>query len=179
VSTYGEALKKQSRAPQKTAVLPVTAWAWDFVERPLEDVCVGLRLPSEQDVQVARAEAARIAWEMHPTPEDEDNRVDAFNDACMRWILAKALCTPNDVTRNYFEVPEDTVPAAFNTTGIQLLWDALEEAYDEASPIMPAEATDEELAGLAEAIRALPETKQPRFRRLAAALLAELADAVR
>jgi hypothetical protein len=131
-------------------VLPRSAFADVWSGKPAGDVAIGLRVLSEADVQTARAEAAKLAVELHP--EDGDDRIDAFNDALVRWAVARGTTDPNDVRRPYFEAAEDTVRDALTSHGALAVYEALERLTIETSPLEPP-ASNDDLHSLADVLR--------------------------
>lgn len=139
--------------PPRTLPLPPSVWASDWRERPSEVVVVGLRLLADAEEQTARAEATRFALELHP--EADEGFVEAYNDALIRWLVARGICDPNDVRRPYPLLPmaEDQVRGALTGAGLRFIFDALEALQIETSPLYQ-EADDDELHVLAELLSA-------------------------
>lgn len=169
---------KKIPAPRVVTLKP-SEWAHDYEGRPDGSVAFGVRVITDADVQTARAEAAKLAIELHP--EDGEGRLEAYNDALLRWAVARGLCDPNDVTspHPYLPLPEDMVRVAFPQTTIRRLFDEIERLQIETSQIFP-EATDDELGELAELLSVdapfgdLPEPRARRARRFARFILDEL-----
>lgn len=124
-----------------------SAWASDWSGRPQQAVDIGLRFVSDADIQIARADAAKQAWLRHPLDEDVDNRTDAFNDALLRWVVARGTCKPSDSTIPWFRNDVDSAIVELSVGGAKFLFDAIETLALEHNPIA-REATDEELDGL-------------------------------
>jgi hypothetical protein len=121
--------------------------------KPTEAVRVGLRIVSEANLQTGRAEAARQAWERFPDEElDEEERVDAFNDALMAWVVAKATTQPDNAAVPWLEMAQDNLPIALSSGGLRELWYRVEALTVERSPLSP-EATDDDLVKLVEALQ--------------------------
>lgn len=167
----------ESAKPARVVVLPLSAWASDWHDRPSGEIAVGLRLLSEADTQVAIASAAREAREACPEAEaDSPELVDAYNAALMRWAVARATCDPNDAAKPWLDAAEDTIGHALTSAGLRRLWDELERATLEES-VTTREASDLELVELAallvspDELSALPRADARRLRRLAAHLL--------
>jgi hypothetical protein len=112
----------------------------DFPGRPPSEEVFGLRSPSEADLQLAIEEAKR---------QPEEKQDTSFLVA----IVSRCLCEPMDVMRAHriFPKPDLLVPRALKPLTIRRIWDELEKARVESSPIFP-EATDEEAVRLAVAI---------------------------
>lgn len=142
--------KARNKTPGATLVLPLTAFADDWVGKPDAPVCVGLRLLSEEDRRKARHVAEKQATEFHPM--GGDGWIECYNDAAKRQVAALAMCDPNDVTRpsELFQLAEDQVQAAFTVRGTQLVFDAVEQHEIDSSPLEHAadEAALQRLARL-------------------------------
>lgn len=167
----------ESAKPARVAVLPLSAWASDWHDRPSGEVAVGLRLLSEADTQVCVASAAREAREAHPEASADDSElVEAYNAALIRWAVARATCDPNDAAKPWLDAAEDTIAHALTSSGLRRLWDELECATVEES-VTTREVTDLELVELAallvspDELSALPRADARRLRRLAAHML--------
>lgn len=143
----------------RTLTLPPSVFASEWKMRPTEPVVVGLRLLPDAEEQTARAEALRIALELHPDTRDAgDAFVDAYNDALLRWIVARGICDPNDVTAPTQILPmaEDQVRHALTSSGVRYIFDAIERLQLETSPIY-AEASFDEVAELLHRLGADPD----------------------
>lgn len=137
--------------------LPPSAYADGWGSKPSAPVRVGLRLISDAEIQTARGEAVRAAMTLHPHADaaqasQDPNWIDAFNDALMRWAVARATCVPEDISKPFFPVAEDTVKEALTSQGIKALFEALELLVVEQSPLSP-EATDEDLGDLVQVLQ--------------------------
>lgn len=124
--------------------MPHSAWASDWAGRPTAPVDIGLRFVSDADIQLARGEAAKFAWAHHPIGEDIDNRVDCFNDALLRWIVARGTCKPHDSTIPWFLQDVDDATTHLSVGGARFIFDAIEMLRLEMSPLS-REATNDEL----------------------------------
>lgn len=148
MSTFRE-ISKEARPPGRTLVLEPWVWADEWEGRPSEAVCVGLRLMSEGDKSKGRAEAERLAFELHPN--GGANWLDAFNDCLMRQVSALGICSPNDVKRPSEILPyaEEQVRFALNSRGAEFIFEAHRRYEIEASPLEPPVTDDEidELCG--------------------------------
>jgi hypothetical protein len=131
--------------PPRVIVVPFTAFADGWKGKPKDDVAMGLRRLSEADTQSARAEADQLSRELHDHPGEE--RDAAFNDALMRWAVARATTDPNDVHQPFFDMAEDTVREALTSHGVRRIYEELERLTIATSPLHPI-ATDEDLREL-------------------------------
>lgn len=142
-----------ARAAPAVVTLAPSAYAdtWEGL-RPSLPFAVGLRTISEDEVEKCRAEAARLAYECHPERQAGDAadeaRRETYSDALVRLAVARAACSPDDVSRSYSEIPDDWARHALTADAVRRLWDALERLTVETSPTTPA-ASDEECAELA------------------------------
>lgn len=137
--------------PPKVVLVAPGGFSDGWPNKPTVAVPVGIRLIGLDDIEFARAEASRVASTMHPEERDEKNWIDTFNDTLMRLHVARATCQPDDVSRPYWDVADENVKLALSESGVKALWEAyddLKHAEDALSP----EATDDELAWLAEAL---------------------------
>lgn len=143
-------LEKEVRPPPKTLILEPHVFADTWSGKPNSAVCVGLRLISDGEKQTARGEAERIADELHQ--KRDGNWSDAFNDALVRYLVAFAMCSPNDVAKPSEVLPhaEIQVREAFTSLGARFVFDAYLALEVELSPLYP-EATEEDIEELAEA----------------------------
>lgn len=170
------------RKPPRTVVIPLSAFVDAWPNKPKSEVAVGLRILSEQDLQTARAMAARYAEDLLMSEDggctDELSRVEAFNDALMRWAIACAVTDPNNAAVPFFVGGDDVVRVALSSQGVRYLWDHLERVHLELSPVV-AEASDEDLerlAGTLHRVGALPKVTQRRLRKLLGFCLSEMGD---
>jgi hypothetical protein len=185
MSTFGQASstgtdEERWLAPRVIEV-PPEAFASDWLDRPSEPVKIGLRLVPDHDKQVARAEAAKYAAQMHPG--DTENAIDCFNDALLRWLIARATCQPHDVREPWFQMAEDTVRYALSTEGVKTLAHEIEVFELETSPLTKP-ATDDEVADLAALLERGPpwaqmsHAEQRGTRRLLAVVLERFGEAL-
>lgn len=177
---------ERSRPPSHV-IVPPDAFASEWVDRPDEDVCIGLRFVPDAELEDARVEAFRRAStlvpEHHTSPESTEVFIASFQDALMRWIIARGTCDPNNVHKPWYAwaaAPEDiVVEQALTDHGAQLIFDAWERMRIEANIGLP-EATDADLRLLPELIARLPaltaasRTRALRLRRLLRFVLEEL-----
>ena len=144
-----EAAKK----PPATLLIPAWVYADTWYDRPkwsYDPVLVGLRTIADADVQTARSQAAIYALQLHPRArEDEAERgfwSDAFNDALMRWVVARGTCDPNDVRDGcelWREAPEDMVREALRPEGVGFIYDAWERMRIASDPTQRVAGLDE------------------------------------
>lgn len=175
-----EALRGPGAAkPPRTLVLPPSVFASEWTSRPREPVVVGLRLLADGEEQTARAEAVRCASELHPEAFTEE-WLEAYNDALLRWIVARGICDPNDLTQPSQVLPmaEDQVRSALTSLGVRFIFDAIERLQVETSPLY-SEASSEEIEELRHRLAnaelgSLTPTAAGRARRLLRYVLLEL-----
>lgn len=169
---------KKTPAPKSVPLSP-NAFASTWPDRPSVPVPIGLRLPSQEDIQHARSEGSRVAWERHPDDPDEDNRVDVFNETLMRVLIARATCRPDDVMRPFWDAPEDNIFLALNEGGVRFLWEELENLRVELDAFA-VDPSEEELDALVDAVTdgtvwgRMPYSEAMRARRLLRHCLAVL-----
>jgi hypothetical protein len=161
-----------TRRPARVVLVPPTAFADDYADRPSEPIAVGLRLLSETHVTGARAEASKQAVARFTDDEADiaDHRGfdEAYNDALLEHLVAAAICDPNSVTAAHplFPYAADQVPGAFSPEGLRFLYDELARVHHEASPLVPPITAD----GVAELVALLQSgayERQPRVAQLA------------
>lgn len=143
MTAFREILAAKSRIPEKHVILKREAFADGWASKPAEDIALGLRRISDNDVQTARAEAAKYAIGMH---SDQDGQIESFNDALMRWAIVAGTCDANDVgvPAGTFDGSEENVRNALTSKSIRYIWDEMERFHIETSPVVPS-ATDEEI----------------------------------
>ncbi len=153
--------KQGAKIPaSKTYLIQPIHFAEAWESKPVDGILLGIRVPSEKDVQGARTEAAKIARRV-PVEDDATDeeineiRVQAFNDALMHMAVSSALCDPNDVSspHPFFDMPDDMVPLALKSKTIQYIFDMIETLHTEQSPIFQ-EITDVEEIRLIELLSA-------------------------
>jgi len=147
-----------SALPKRTATAKIPASKTFLVEpqhfadtwsnRPIEGILLGIRVPSEHEVQGARTEAIKAATNAQVEDDDpnaEEVRIQTFNDTLLSLAVSSAICDPNDVTsvHPFFELADAMVPMAFKSKTIQYIWDLVEKLHVEQSPIF-AEITPAE-----------------------------------
>ncbi len=131
------------QAPKVVEVVP-SAWADTYPKKPAQPVRIGLRRIADGDMRDAREQAAKVAWRVHPQPQDEELRIAAFNDHLVLWIVSRATCKPDDVLAPFWAMPQDEIPMQLTTQGQRLLYDKFEELKLEDSPL-ESEATADDL----------------------------------
>lgn len=137
--------------PLKIITIEPGLFASSWAKRPPATIALGLRTLSEADVDSAEKQAERRAAEYVAKP-DEYLRV--YNHELMCCAVARGICDPNNTDKPapFLEYPEDTVPKALTPAGLRYIFDALEQALVESSPIY-GEATDAEVLALADGLR--------------------------
>lgn len=125
--------------------VPPEAFADTWELRPTTPMRIGVRLLADGDYDKARAAAARLAADNHPT--DPESRIEAFNEALMQWVVARGTCKADDVSQPFWQCPQDIVPIALSPDGLRLLFDAIEELKIEKTPL-GREADDAALQSL-------------------------------
>lgn len=171
--------KGGSKTPQRHVTLPPSAFSDKWSGKPSGNVAVGLRIVGQAQVETARGEAAKTAWELHDKPGDVVAREVAYEDRLMAWIVAFAACDPNDRTVSKFT--PDGIVQELQPDGIRRLYDEFEAFAIEQSPLV-APATDHQIETLIAAIAAgaidnLQRARAVRVRKLLSFILAELATA--
>jgi len=148
VTTYSGAQTGQGATkPLRTMHLPPSAFK-DAV-RPPEPRLVGLRLPSEGDLQTVRCEAVRkLATSLKGVPTSDDVWIEAYNQEVMLLTISAVLCHPDDSTRDYWENAQRTVVRnSLTQGGCELLWDELELLKLKTAPTAP-QASDDDIDAL-------------------------------
>jgi len=175
---FKEARRALGRKPARVQTYPSSIFADTWAGRPTSDVAVGLRVPSDHQVSLARANAARLAVELHPRPEDVELRVASMNDALMREVCAMVMCDANNAHEPYFRAQEDDVATKLTSEGVKRIFDDFERLVLETSPVH-REIEDDEIDLLAarltpEALAVMTTSRARRARRLMSFLLDEL-----
>lgn len=150
----------QARRPPAFVVVPVSAFKDDWVDRPREPVAVGLRMVGNKRLEVARAQARKVANAAikgvdTEDPDDMQLWADAFHHELFLQIVTYGTCDPNDVMADWplFEVaPEDMAREYLSPDGLKFLFDAWERMRISVDPTQ-REATDEEVERLPELLR--------------------------
>lgn len=144
MSTLQGIVKNLPRRPGRTLVLEPWVFADDWERKPDGAVCVGLRIMSDGAKSKARAEAEKLARELHPT--GNVHTLEAYNDALMRQCAALGISSPNDVEApsEILPVAEEQVRYAISSRGARFIFESLLKYEIESSPLTP-EADDAEL----------------------------------
>lgn len=147
MSAFKEIVDKRGRRPLRHVILNRCDFADPWPAKPADQVILGLRKIADGDIQTARAEAAKFAVDMH---EDEEGRIEAYNDCLMRWMIIAGTCDENDtgVTAPIFEGSEENVRFALTSGAIRFLWDNIDAFHVEMNPFV-REISDEDLERLA------------------------------
>lgn len=155
MSTF-KAIQKvaDERAPRIVSV-PVSAWKSAWAEHPRGPVDIGIRFTGNGDDQLARADAGKQSWALHPHEADEDLRIEAHNDALMRWVVARGACQPFNAARSWFERDEVSVRERMTSDGVRFLYEAVESLLIEEGALSRA-ASNQEIAELAKRLAAEP-----------------------
>lgn len=160
------------KEPPGMRVAPPTIWHPRWSKRPRSPIAIGLRPLSFGEPTEARSLAADHAWQMHPQDagSEDELRLEAYNDALVRFVVVRGTCDPNDVEKSlalWEGVGDSLAFLALTADGARWLYDAIEAVTIECSPVQ-REAEDAELAGLEARLReaALPAGKAARVRRL-------------
>ncbi len=153
MSAFTAAGLAEAPKAQRVVTLALSAWVPTYRDKPEGDAQVGLRIPSQAELESARAEAAAKAWRLHPNAEDADDRLDARNGVLMALVVARGTCQPDDLHAPYFAaMADDLVPCAWTPGTIEMLFERIDLLLIEESPIAPA-LDDDGVAVLAEALR--------------------------
>jgi hypothetical protein len=135
-------------------------------------VKVGIRTASADESETAMSHARAEVNRADITIEDE--RVELYNDAIRRHVLAVALVKAEDVTKPFFDaVPNDAIRVAFTPTTLSVLWDEYATLCVAESPTFE-QVDEQEALECAELLAGGVDTLSARARRLAHALLTEL-----
>lgn len=161
------------RKPRRVVIFPPTGWSDEHENKPDVEVAIGIRTMSEDETQVAQAEAAKKAIELIPDG-DLDDKIQAYNDHLMREAVAAACCDPNDINRPYFALREPQVRVQLSSAGTRRLFEEVQAHIAAEDPSMP-EATAGDLEYLAAVdFDALPPDKARYVRRHLAIVVDEI-----
>lgn len=176
----------ETKRPPGNVVVPPSAFASTWAERPDEDVCIGLRFVADVDLEDARIEAFKRADKLVPnhgkTDEASQLFVASFQDTLVRWIIGRGTCDTNNVRAPWSPweaAPEDMPRETLTDQGAQLIFDAWERMRIASDIGLPA-ASDEDIAMLPELLARLPKLNDEsraralRVRRLLRFVLEEL-----
>lgn len=169
----------KTRAARRVVPVPPSAFADTYTRKPQGPVKVGLRLISERELVTAQSAAASSAWFDVPEVSDLEARLEAYNENLITNVLAQVCVQADDISKPFFApAPEALIREALNAGGVRHLWAAYSALAVGDGELAP-EATAEEMASLgsvvAEALPALEVGSQVRLRRLARAMLDEIA----
>lgn len=176
MTTWSNAKQMYKEAP-RIVQLPPNCFADDWPNKPTETMECGLKLISEGDIEKARISA--LEWAQSTIKESVEDRIDSYNDAIMRMILARATCMPNNVMEPFFTLPEENFRDALTVDAVKLLWHEYDVLKTESCNYI-SEADEDDLAELSlllmdqDAWEKLPVAKFKRLRRLAKHVLEEL-----
>jgi hypothetical protein len=126
MATFAKNEKDAPRKPEAFIVLPPTAFADEWKDKPNTDVAVGLRRLSEQDEKVSKEQGRKIVFRDHVRKGkvvDEEEAWESYNQELIRYLMARAMCDVNDVSKPYFDFAEDTIHVALTSEGLGLVWD--------------------------------------------------------
>jgi hypothetical protein len=135
VTTYAQQSPDRP-LPAGTFTIRPCDWAEKMRPRPVADVVVGLRLPSDEDEAYAKRQAAE---------NSAKNPLELG-----RWLkiccVARAICDPKNASEisESFPAPDDQLADEVKPETITAMFDELERLSIAVSPIRP-EATDEEV----------------------------------
>jgi hypothetical protein len=123
--------------PPTTRTIEPEAFNDEYAGRPGSSIIVGLRSPTEGDIEAAVAKAREL-----PTERDRDRSM-------MLSLVGTSICHQHDVTRAHpsFPAPELLIPRALKPDTIRTLWDDIERLRVTSSPIYEL-ATEEEIGKL-------------------------------
>ena len=118
--------------------------------RPVDEIILGLRVPSEADVQGAKLEAYKQAAKAQiedDDPNEQQVRLDVFNSTILALVVSSSICDPHDVTspHPFFELADEMVPLALKPNTIKSIWDSVERLHVEQSPVFPEITPTEEV----------------------------------
>lgn len=178
---FAALLKKTESGPRipKVISLPTSAWADSRSDKPRSPVEIGIRLLSEEDVQIARAEAAKLAVQIVAVGTDDD-RIVAYNDALMRFAAERGTCSPTDAEMPHFVMGELEIRERMTPEGVRRLWQEIEALHLSSNPSQE-EIDDEGVAHLfalihRDSLSRLPKVDALRIRRLLELCRSELAE---
>jgi hypothetical protein len=117
--------------------------------RPECDCKIGIRLPSQDDIETIESEAMKALQANIGNGNDAAEL--AHNQSKLVNLVALCICDPNDVTQAHelFPAPNATVPVALTPAALRRLFDEIERLQIDTSPIF-VEATDDDVAALIE-----------------------------
>lgn len=174
---------KGPRLPPKVITLKPSDWADQRTDKPIEPILIGIKLISEQDTDIARSEAAKVAVELIPAGGSEDDRTVAYNCALMRFAAQAGVCSPTDIDAPFFMLGETEIRERLTPEGVRKIFNAIDALHVASNPSngeIDAEGTAELFALLhAGAIDQLDSAAAGQVKRLleyCRATLAEVAE---
>jgi hypothetical protein len=173
--------KPASSPAPRVKLLPPSAFAQTWRERPREAARVGLRLVGEKRIEAAESHAraelreARARLEGDLSQDEKVSLVDRYNTALMQFVLAEACCDADNVEALFFPKSSlTTIEVAFPPHTLLALWEEYEALAVATSPARP-QASPDDLRMLAGALLELADAPAgPRILRLARLLLDEM-----
>jgi hypothetical protein len=128
----------------KTFRIEPQHFADTWENKPIDGIELGIGVPSEADVQGARIEAIKVA--RNASVDEDEDRIQIFNDTLMCCAVASAICDPNNVSapHPFFDMAEDLVPLALKPKTIQYIFDLVEALHVEQSPVFAEISPEEE-----------------------------------
>lgn len=171
-------LQRATPAPA-TIVLYVNDFAYDWPNRPKDDICCGIRVLSANAEDSAKDQAKQKAVESERDTSEELKRQYLIQ------LDAACLCDPNNIEEHCqpFEMASDQLPVALTSNALLKIYDTYEKLKIATSPLFP-EATDEEcqqlagelLAGAVEDLTVTDPIRAARVRRFCKFILDELRE---
>lgn len=127
--------------------LQPTVWVSDWEDKPRDTVVLGLRLLGARD----KANVLKQAREHVANSAESDNAFEALQLAKIRFLVAMAVCDPNDATKApaVLPYPLEQVFQYLTEGGVRYVFDAWHKLEIEKSPSWP-EADGDELTELVE-----------------------------
>jgi len=127
MSTFANTAAQEKGKPDRIVVLGPELFAHDWKGRPRAEVAVGLRVISEKDVQVGRAEASKYMVKMFGLDDgslrDREQAFACWNDRWLAYAIGCAACDPNDSKKPYFQLAEEDAIRMLSSEGLHRLWD--------------------------------------------------------
>ncbi|HEX2878836.1 MAG TPA: hypothetical protein VHO25_04800 [Polyangiaceae bacterium] len=136
MSTLSKITAEAVKKPAHTVIVEPWAFADAWQKKPKAAICWGIKLLADADYTTARAEAAKLARQLHP--EGGSDQLDAFNDALMRWAVVAAICDPNNREKPAPVIglcEEDLIREAMTLRGIRFVFDSILKFEVETSPL--------------------------------------------
>ena len=162
--------------PAAIRVFPPSVFVTGFEGAPDDDVAIGIRLISDYDVSLAKANAVKTAKEIVLDERSIDARLDAYNDALFRELACLCTTDPNDAATPWFKGGIDETQRMLTPEGARAIFDAYESVVVETSPVH-GEITDDELIELLDRlpeIELLSDSRRSRVNRFLSLCLDEL-----